>query len=139
MEKDCKNCDGRGDTHIGAKVCFMCKGTGKEKPQQRSVVMNRCLHKALTEIAADLEQQGIERCTIIEDLEGYEAPITREWMKEVYKSIVYTMYRKTSTTDLSNKEMIDSWEVFSKFLSEQYGVSYTWPSQEAQYWESYTE
>lgn len=106
-------------------------------PLVRSVVMNRCLHKALTEISADLEQQGIQRRTIIEDLEGYEAPITMEWMKEVYKSIVYTMYRKTSTTDLTNKEMIDSWEVFSKFLSESYGVSYTWPSSEAQYWESY--
>lgn len=104
---------------------------------KRSIVMNRCLHRALTDIAQDLQNQGIERRTIIEDLEGYEAPITMEWMKEVYKSIVYTMYRKTSTTDLTNKEMIDSWEVFSRFLSEQYGVSYTWPSQEAQYWESY--
>ena len=104
---------------------------------KRSTVMNRCLHKALTEISADLEQQGIQRRTIIEDLEGYEAPITMEWMKEVYRTIVYTMYRKTSTTDLSNKEMIDSWEVFSKFLSEQYGVSYTWPSESAQYWGNY--
>lgn len=104
---------------------------------KRSIVMNRCLHRALTDIAQDLQNQGIERKTIIEDLEGYEAPITMEWMKEVYKSIVYTMYRKTSNTDLSNKEMIDSWEVFSKFLAEQYGISYTWPSSEAQYWESY--
>lgn len=105
--------------------------------KKRSSLMNRCLHRALTDIAADLQNQGIERRTIIEDLEGYEAPITMEWMKEVYKSIVYTMYRKTSTTDLTNKEMIDSWEVFSKFLAEQYGVSYVWPSQEAQYWEEW--
>lgn len=104
---------------------------------KRSITMNKCLHRALTEIANDLQQQGIERRTIIEDLEGYEAPITMEWMKEVYKSIVYTMYRKTSTIDLSNKEMIDSWEVFSEFLREQYAVSYTWPSSEAQYWEQY--
>ena len=110
-----------------------------EPKPQRSTRMNSSLHLALTNIADDLQSQGIERRTIIEDLEGYEAPITMEWMKEVYKSIVYTMYRKTSTTDLTNKEMIDSWEVFSKFLSEQYGVSYTWPSSEAQYWESYTE
>ena len=103
--------------------------------KQRSGLMNRCVHKALTDIAADLQQQGIERRTIIEGLEGYEAPITMEWMKEVYKSIVYTMYRKTSTTELTNKEMIDSWEVFSKFLAEQYGITYTWPSQEATYWE----
>ena len=105
--------------------------------KQRSTKMNASLHLALTNIADDLQQQGIERRTIIEDLEGYEAPITMEWMKEVYKSIVYTMYRKTSTTELTNKEMIDSWEVFSKFLAEQYGISYTWPSQEALYWEQY--
>ena len=103
--------------------------------KQRSSLMNRCLHSALTEISADLEQQGIQRRTIIEDLEGYEAPITMEWMKEVYKSIIYTMYRKTSTTELTNKEMIDSWEVFRKFLAENYGITYTWPSQEAQFWE----
>lgn len=107
--------------------------------QQRSIKMNKCLHRALTDIANDLESQGIERRTIIEDLEGYEAPITMEWLKEVYKSVVYTMYRKTSTTDLTNKEMIDSWEVFSKFLAEQYGITYFWPSQDALYWEQYEE
>lgn len=103
--------------------------------KQRSTTMNRCLHKALTEIANNLSEQGIERRTIVEDLTGYEAPITMEWMKEVYKTIIYTMYRKTSTTALSNKEMIDSWEVFSKFLAENYGTAYIWPSQEAQFWE----
>lgn len=27
---DCENCDGRGDTNIGANICFVCKGTGKK-------------------------------------------------------------------------------------------------------------
>lgn len=103
--------------------------------KQRSSAQNRSLHKALTEISNDLTQQGIEQRTILNDLVGYTAPVTPTFLKEVFKTIVYTMYRKTSTTELTTKEMVDSWDVFSKFLGEQYGIEYTWPSQEALYWE----
>lgn len=100
--------------------------------KQRTSNQNRSLHKALTEIAEHLQEQGIERRTIIKDLQGYEAPITMEFLKEVYKTIVYTMYRQTSTADLRTKQMMDSWDVFSKFIAENYGVEYYWPSAEAQ-------
>lgn len=105
--------------------------------KQRSIQQNKSLHKALTEIANDLQTQGIERRTIISNLQGYEAPITMEFLKEVYKTICYTMYGKTSTTDLTTKQMMDSWEVFSKFIAENYGVEYYWPSAEAQAFEEY--
>lgn len=105
--------------------------------KQRSAAQNRSLHSALTEIAADLQQQGIERRNIVDALEGYEAPITMEFLKEVYKTICYTMYGKTSTTDLTTKQMVDSWEVFSKFMAENYGVTYFWPSQDAKEFESF--
>ena len=105
--------------------------------KQRSVAQNRSLHSALTEIAADLQQQGIERRNIVDALEGYSAPITMEFLKEVYKTIIYTMYRVDSTTKLSTKQMVDSWDVFSKFMGENYGIEYNWPSEEAKQFESY--
>jgi len=104
---------------------------------QRSSQQNKSLHAALTEIAADLQQQGIERRNIVDSLEGYSAPITMEFLKEVYKTIIYTMYRVDSTTKLTTKQMVDSWDVFSKFMGENYGISYVWPSQEAKEFESY--
>lgn len=108
------------------------------KPEkQRSSAQNRSLHKALTEIAFDLQSQGIDRRTIIKELEGYDAPITTEFLKEIYKTIVYTMYSLTSTSDLTTKQMMDSWDVFSKFLDERFGIEYNWPSQESQHFEEW--
>lgn len=107
-----------------------------QNEKQRSSAQNRSLHKALTEIADNLTEQGIEQKTILEDLVGYSAPVTPSFLKEVFKTIIFTMYRKTSTTELTTKEMVDSWDVFSKFLGENYGCEYYWPSQESQYWES---
>lgn len=105
--------------------------------KQRTTQQNKSLHAALTEISNDLTEKGIERRTIVQGLEGYTAPVTPQFLKEVFKTIIYTMYHKTSTTDLTTKEMVDSWDVFSKFLSEQYHCEYTWPSQESKEFESY--
>jgi hypothetical protein len=68
---------------------------------------------------------------IVEDLEGYSAPVTASFLKEVFKTIMYTMYRKTSTTDLTTAEMTECFDVFAKFLSENYGVDIVWPSQDS--------
>ena len=98
-----------------------------EKPQ-RTITQNRALHLAFTQIATELVGQGIERKTIVDDLEGYSAPVTPEFLKEVFKTIMYTMYRKTSTTDLSTSEMTNCFDVFAHFLSENYGIDVVWPS-----------
>jgi len=97
------------------------------------------MHLAFTQISTLLVEQGIDQRTIVEDLEGYSAPVTASFLKEVFKTIMYTMYRKTSTTDLTTAEMTECFDVFAKFLSENYGIEIFWPSNEAQYWESYQE
>lgn len=86
---------------------------------------------AFTQISDLLVEQGIDQRTIVEDLEGYSAPVTPSFLKEVFKTIMYTMYRKTSTTDLTTEEMTTCFDVFAKFLGETYGVSIEWPSQDA--------
>ncbi len=44
---------------------------------------------------------------------------------------MYTLYLKTSTTELTTNEMTTCFDVFAKFLSENYGIDVTWPSNDA--------
>ena len=107
--------------------------------KQRTSQQNKSLHKGLQEVADRLQEQGIERKTIMEDLVGYEAPITMEFLKEIYKTIIFTMYGHTSTAQLEKKQVTDSWDVFNKFMGENYGVHCPWPSIEEQMFNQITE
>lgn len=101
----------------------------EKKP--RSISQNRAMHLAFQQISTLLVEQGIDRRTIVKDLDGYSAPVTPEFLKEVFKTIMYTMYTKTSTTELSTDEMTACYDVFNKFLGEQYGIDCPWPSNDS--------
>ena len=101
-----------------------------EKPQ-RTITQNRCLHLCFNQVSQSLIEQGIDQRTIVKDLDGYSAPVTPEFLKLVFKQIMYTMYRKTSTTDLTTNEMTTCFDVFAKFLGEQYGLEVSWPSNDS--------
>ena len=99
----------------------------------RTISQNRACHLMFQQVSTLLIEQGIDQRVIIEDLEGYDAPVTPEFLKQVFKTIMYTMYRKLSTTTLTTTEMTTCFEVFAKFLGEHYGIHVTWPSEEALY------
>ena len=101
--------------------------------KQRTISQSRAMHLMFNQVSTLLIEQGIDQRTIVEDLEGYSAPVTPEFLKQVFKTIMYTMYRKTSTTDLTTNEMTTSFNVFQKFLGENYGITINWPSQESLY------
>ena len=101
-----------------------------EKPP-RTITQNKCLHLAFNQISNQLIGAGIDQRMIIKDLEHYSAPVTPEFLKLVFKQIMYTMYRKTSTTDLTTNEMTTCFDVFAKFLGEQYGLEVSWPSNDS--------
>ena len=105
----------------------------EKETKPRTTSMNRSIHLAFTQISTLLIEQGIDQRTIVKDLEHYSAPTTPEFLKNVFKTIMYTMYRKVSTTELTTTEMSTCFEVFAKFLGEQYGIHVTWPSEEALY------
>ena len=83
------------------------------------------------QVSVQLNGAGIDQRTVVKDLEGYSAPVTPEFLKLVFKTIMWTMYRKSSTTELSSTEMTTCFDVFQKFLGETYGISVEWPSQES--------
>ena len=101
-----------------------------EKPQ-RTISQNRCLHLMFNQVSESLIEQGIDQRTIVKDLDGYSAPVTPEFLKLVFKQIMYTMYRKTSTTELTTSEMTTCFDVFQKFLGESYGLEISWPSNDS--------
>lgn len=100
---------------------------------KRSNQMNKSLHLLFGQVANELLAQGIERRTIIEDLEGYTCPIDATFIKEVFRSIMYTQTGKMSTTELTNAEMKNCYETLHRFLSENYGLNAEWPSIESLY------
>lgn len=100
-----------------------------EKP--RTLTQSRAMHLAFTQISTELVGKGIDQRTVIRDLKGYSAPVTPEFLKLVFKTIMYTMYRKESTTQLSTSEMTNCFDVFAKFLAETYGIEVVWPSNDA--------
>ena len=103
----------------------------EKETRQRTIPMNRAMYLAFQQISTLLIEQGIDQRTIVKDLDGYSAPVTPEFLKLVFKQIMYTMYRKTSTTDLTTNEMTTCFDVFAKFLGEQYGLEVSWPSNDS--------
>ena len=103
----------------------------EKEPKKRTITQNRALHLGLEQASIELNGKGIDRHIVIQDLEGYSAPITPEFLKEVFKEIMWTTYRKKSTTELTTNEMTTCWDVFALFMAENYGIHLTWPSNDA--------
>lgn len=100
----------------------------EKEATKRTNAQNRAIHKLFTEIAYELNAQGIDQRTITTKLEGYTCPVTPQFIKEVWKSILYTMYRKTSTTDMETGEVDKCFDVLNKFLGEEFGIHCAFPS-----------
>lgn len=99
--------------------------------KQRTISQNKSLHKLLSEVANEMLAQGIERKTVIEDLEGYSCPIDSAFLKEVWRMIQFTQTGKISTTELTTSEVNKVYDTFNLFLGENYGIHLSWPSYES--------
>ncbi len=99
-----------------------------KEEKQRTTQMNKACHLMFTQVSTLLVEQGIDQKMIMRDLTGYDTPVTPQFLKTVFKTIMHTMYRKDSTTQLTTTEMSDCFEVFAKFIAENYSQTITWPS-----------
>ena len=97
----------------------------------RTATQNKSIHKLFGEVANEMLDQGIERRTVIEDLEGYSCPIDAGFVKEVWRAIMYTQTGLQSTTQLSTAQIDKVYDTFNLFLSETYGIHVPFPSIEA--------
>lgn len=99
--------------------------------KKRTLTQNKALHKLFAEVAKELLDQGIERKTVLNALEGYSVPVDEAFMKEVWRAIQFTQTGKKSTTQLNTDELDRVYETFNRFLSEEYNVYVPFPSMDA--------
>lgn len=122
------------------RACHCYKDCGGQNPipnkfknhmAKRTNQQSRALHKAFKELADLMLEQGIERKTVVEDLDTYTCPIDEAFMKEVWRAIMFTQTGKLSTTQLETVEVNRVYETFNRFLADQYAISIPFPSMEA--------
>ncbi len=96
--------------------------------KQRTLKQNKSLHKFCTELAQEANNHGVSMRAVMEN-------ITCDWSMESVKSIVHAIskakYNKTSTADLTTKELSDCCAEVQKIFLEQ-GVLVNFPSFEEQ-------
>ena len=51
--------------------------------KQRTISQNKSIHKLFEDVSREMLNQGIERRTVTNDLEGYSCPIDAAFIKEV--------------------------------------------------------
>lgn len=99
--------------------------------KQRTTQQNKSLHKLFGEIATELLNAGVERRTIVEDLDSYSVPIDPSFVKEIWRAIQYSQTLKTSTKDLTTAEIDRVHETFNRFMADNYAIHIPFPSMEA--------
>lgn len=101
-----------------------------DKPQKiRTPKQNNSLHKYATEVADVLNENGVGVKLFIEE---FELDWSMEMVKSIIRAIGKQKFGKTSTKDLTTKELQDCYEEFNRKTAE-YGVHLPWPSQESLY------
>lgn len=99
--------------------------------KQRTIQQNKAMHKMFGEIANELLNAGVERKTIVEDLDSYSVPIDPAFVKEIWRAIQYSQTLKTSTTELTTAEIDRVYETFNRFIADNYAIHIPFPSMEA--------
>ena len=100
--------------------------TAQEKP--RTLLQNRAFHKWLAESAQALRDGGFTLKQVLASIPEIEmTPIA---MKEIWRQIQVVMTGKTSTKDLTTKELQEVFEVVNHEILLKRGIYIPFPSSE---------
>ena len=97
----------------------------------RSGKQNDSLWKYLTDLANELNAAGVDQRLFIEKLQGWEIPITKEFLHLIWKMKQKKMFLTNSTTKLETDQVTQVYEAINKFTAQEFGVSDAFPSQES--------
>jgi hypothetical protein len=97
---------------------------------QRTQTQNKALHKYFTQLANELDAHGIDQKMLLDKLQGYSVPITKDFLKDVWKAVQKRMYQKESTTELSTSQVSEVYETVNRFTAQEFGVHTAFPSNE---------
>ena len=100
----------------------------EKKEKQRTITQNNSLHLYLRELAEALNISGLEMHIAFKDI---EVPWNEHILKSFWKKIESVHVNKTSTTEMSTKEVTEIYEIINRHFA-QWGVHIPWPSVEEQ-------
>ncbi len=96
------------------------------KPK-RTKLQNRALHLYFTQLAEILNEAGLDMVKVLEP--GVEIPWNADMIKNcIWRPVQIAQLDKTSTTELTTKEIDQVFEVINKHIGQKFGVHIPWPS-----------
>jgi hypothetical protein len=99
----------------------------------RTQQQNKALHLWCQQVADTLNEGGISYKML---LDGLEIDQTMETIKSLFRLIAGAKFGVKSTSELTTKQLMDTFEEFNKHLATK-GVYVAWPSIEPQYSDNY--
>lgn len=94
----------------------------------RSKQQNKALWKYLTDLSNELNQAGVDQKLFIEHLNGWEIPITKEFLHQIWKLKQEKMGMGDSTTKLNTDQVSQVYDAVNMFTSTEFGVGQAFPS-----------
>ena len=98
--------------------------------EKRTIKQNNALHKYLSDLSAELNAAGVDQKMFIEHLQGWEIPITKEFLHQIWKLKQDKMGMGDSTTKLDTDQVSQVYDTINLFTSIEFGVSNPFPSME---------
>lgn len=96
--------------------------------KQRTEQQNRALHKYLSLVAQELQNQGQTMQDVIKKINKVEIIPTTYNLKEiVWREIQKVHLGKESTTELTKNEVSEVYEIMSMWLSKNFEISIPFP------------
>ena len=96
----------------------------------RSDKQHRALFKYLGDLARELEAHGITQKMFIDELKGWDIPITKEFLHMIWKMKQEKMFLTDSTKKLETDQVSQVYDAVNMFTSTVFGVSTPFPSEE---------
>lgn len=90
----------------------------------RTKQQNKALHKYCQEVADELNSSGIDMKVLVKDL---QVSHTKESVKEIWRAIAKAKYNKSSTTEMTTKQVTDVFDEVNRMLAN-VGVHVAFPS-----------
>lgn len=103
-----------------------------DQSKPRTMAQNRALHLMFTQLADQLNEAGFDmKRTLKEEI---DIPWTAENVKEyIWRPVMVALLDKSSTTQLTSREVDRVFEVLSRHLGTKLGITITFPSLDSLY------
>ena len=99
-----------------------------DKP--RTLQQSKALHLYFTQLAEILNESGLDMRKVLKP--SISIPWTPQTIKEnLWKPIMEFQLQKSSTTEMTTKDIDEVYDVINKHIGEQFGISIEFPSQES--------